>query len=147
MVARYREGRIPAAGPSSPFRAQLDELGPTVAARLDRFDLSGALDEIWHLVRALNRYVEAQAPWQLAKDEANAAELDRTLFDLTDGLRVVAIALAPYLPETAPRILASLGQSPDVTWDRVRYGLTEPVGGIEPAAPLFPRVDSPVAAE
>ena len=147
MLARYREGRIPVAGPGSSFRAPLDELGPTVAARLDRFDLSGALDEIWHVVRALNRYVEAQAPWQLAKDEAKAGELDLTLFDLADGLRVVAIALASYLPETAPRVLAALGQPQEVTWDRVRYGLTEPVGGIEPAAPLFPRVDSPVAAE
>ncbi len=147
MIARYRGGRIPGAAWGSPLRPALDGLGAGVAVRLDRFDLSGALEEIWSVVRDLNRYVEERAPWQLAKHEANAAELDRTLYDLADGLRVLAVALAPYLPETAPRILAVLGQPPDLGWERVRYGWTEPAGGIEPAPPLFPRVESPVAAE
>ena len=75
-----------------------------------------------------------------------AADLDRTLYDLADGLRAVAVALAAYLPETASRILTALGQSADLGWDRVRYGLTEPVGDVVPAAPLFPRVDQPVDA-
>jgi methionyl-tRNA synthetase len=147
MIARYRGCRIPGAAWGSPLRPALDGLGAGVAARLDRFDLSGALEEIWSVVRDLNRYVEDRAPWQLAKHEANAAELDRTLYDLADGLRVLAVALAPYLPETAPRILAALGQPADLGWERVRYGRTEPAGGIEPAPPLFPRVESPVAAE
>ena len=150
MIARYREGRLPglqAAQVDSPFRATLDELGTEVASRLDRFDLSGALDDIWVVVRNLNRYVEERAPWKLAKDATKAAELDGTLYDLADGLRAVAVALAAYLPETAPRILAALGQSPDLGWRQVGYGLTEPVGGIEPAAPLFPRVESPIASE
>ena len=147
MIARYRGGRIPAAAWDSPFRAVLDGLGREVAARLDRFDLSGALDEIWSVVRRLNRHVEERAPWQLAKDGSRAEELDRTLYDLADGLRALAAALGAYLPDSAPRILAALGQSEELSWERVAYGLTEPVEGIEPAPPLFPRVESPVAAE
>ncbi len=81
-----------------------------VAARLDAFDITGALERIWEVVRALNREVETTAPWQLAKDEARAEELDRVLYDLVDGLRAVAIALSAYLPETATAILAALGQ-------------------------------------
>ena len=141
MIARYREGRLPglqAALVDSPFRQTLDELGTEVASRLDRFDLSGALDDIWAVVRNLNRYVEERAPWKLAKDATKAAELDGTLYDLADGLRAVAVALAAYLPETAPRILAALGQPPDLGWRQVGYGLTEPVGGIEPARAALP---------
>ena len=124
----------------------LDGLGTAVAARLDRFDLSGALEEVWRVVRELNRYVEEMAPWQLAKDAGRVAELDRTLYDLVDGLRLVAIALASYLPETSPRILEALGQARELAWERVAYGRTEIGGAVGPAAPLFPRVEPPVAA-
>ena len=147
MIARYRGGELPEAPWDSPLRPVLDGVGPEVAARIDRFDLTGALEHAWTVVRELNRYAEERAPWQLAKDESLAVELDRTLFDLADGLRVLALALAAYLPETAPRILAALGQSDELAWDRVAYGLTEPSTGIEAAPPLFPRVDAPVAAE
>ena len=47
-----------------------------VAARLDTFDVTGALERIWEVVRALNREVETTAPWQLAKDEARADDYD-----------------------------------------------------------------------
>jgi methionyl-tRNA synthetase len=106
MIARYREGRLPiAAGSASPVAGALEPLGRDVAERLDRYDLTGALERIWEVVRFLNRHVETQAPWQLAKDDSRAQELDETLHDLAEGLRAVAIALASYLPQTAERIL------------------------------------------
>jgi methionyl-tRNA synthetase len=147
MVARYRDGAVPDAAWGSPLRASLDRLRDETAAHIDRFDLTGALEAIWTLVRELNRYVEERAPWQLAKDPARAQELDRTLYDLVDGLRAAAIALASFLPQTASRILAALGQPGDLSFARVAYGLSEPAAGIVPAAPLFPRVEAPVAAE
>jgi methionyl-tRNA synthetase len=60
-------------------------------------------------------------------------------------LRVLAIVLAPYLPETTPRILAALGQDASLDWKRARAGQTRAAEGIPPAEPLFPRVDSPAA--
>jgi methionyl-tRNA synthetase len=53
----------------------------------------------------------------------------------------VAIALAPYLPETAPRILDALRQPQDLRWSRLANGVAEEAQGIEPAEPLFPRVE------
>ncbi len=97
-------------------------------------------------MRALNRHVEASAPWQLAKDEARAGELDAVLYDLADGLRAVAIALASYLPATAAEILVALRQPGDLAWEGVAYGRAVAASGIEPAAPLFPRVDAPATA-
>ena len=85
----------------------------------------------------------AETPWQLAKDEANAARLDGVLYNLVDGLTALAVALASFLPETAPRILTALNQSEDLAWDRVRNGVAEEVSGIAAAKPLFPRIELP----
>jgi methionyl-tRNA synthetase len=56
------------------------------------------------------------------------------------------VALSPYLPETAPRILGALRQPVDVSLEQVAYGKAGATDGIEPAAPLFPRVDLPTVA-
>ena len=141
MIARYREGALVATPWDSPFRVELEQLAREVPARLDEYDLSGALEAVWLVIRSLNRYVEERAPWQLAKDEAKTEELDRTLYDLADGLRAVAIALAAYLPETARRILTALHQPEDLAWEGVAYGRTRAVEGITAAEPLFPRVE------
>jgi methionyl-tRNA synthetase len=144
MIARYRGGTIPRA--ENALVAELDGLGERVAARLDAYDLSGGLDEIWTVVRALNRFVEQQKPWELAKDEARSAELDAALYTLADGLRVVAVALAAYLPATAPQILQALRQPDTLAWDLVAAGNLVPAEGVQPAAPLFPRVEPDTAA-
>jgi methionyl-tRNA synthetase len=145
MIARYRDGQIPDA------ESLIDddvfaELARDVAARFDVFDLTGALDAIWDLVRSLNKFVTDAKPWELAKDDAKAAELDRVLYTLADGLRVAAIALSSYLPETAPRILEALGQSDDLAWSGVARGRTSAAHGVEAAQPLFPRLEAPATA-
>ena len=139
MIARYRDGKLVRAEAEPPV--DLAALGADVAARFDRFDVTGALDAAWQGVRALNRYVGDRAPWQLAKDEAKAAELDGVLYNLVDGLTAVAIALAPFLPESAPKILAALGQPVDLDWERIRNGVAVETDGIAAAEPLFPRIE------
>jgi methionyl-tRNA synthetase len=145
MIARYREGRLPATT-GSPEIAETIGGVQAVSARLDEFDLTGALDVIWELVRRLNRHVEQAAPWELAKDDSRAGELDRVLYDLADGLRATAVALAAYTPDTAERILAALGQPLDLAWEQIKPGAAVAAQGIEPAAPLFPRIESTAAA-
>ena len=146
MLDRYREGRLEPVDGTPEVAAELDRLAPTVDARLEAYDLTGALEAIWEVVRALNRHVEQSAPWELAKDDSRAVELDRVLFDLVDGLRVLALVLAPFMPETSPEILAALGQDTEPAWDRIRSGATTAVERIQPAQPLFPRVDAPAPA-
>jgi methionyl-tRNA synthetase len=143
MVAQYRGGSIRRGDAEPPV--DLKALGDDVGACFDRFDVTGAVDAAWEGVRALNQYVNAEAPWQLAKDTANDARLDGVLYNLVDGLTALAVALAPFLPETAPRILAALNQSEDIGWDRVRNEVAAEVDGIEAARPLFPRIELPPA--
>ena len=145
MIARYRDGALRRAPGEPPWSAS--DLNDDVAERLDAFDVTGALESIWTLVRSLNRYVETTAPWQLAKHESKADELDTVLYDLVDGLTAAAVAVAAYIPDTAPRILRALGQSEDLSWERVRPETAEAATGIAAAPPLFPRIeaDAPVA--
>ena len=147
MIARYRDGELRAApDDQGELAAAAKTVREDVPAALDRFDITGALETIWDYVRRLNRYVEQNKPWELAKDPEREADLDRALFELADGLRISAVALSAYLPETATAILAALGQSTDVAWEQVAYGRTTPVSGIEAAPPLFPRIDAPATA-
>jgi methionyl-tRNA synthetase len=144
MVAQYRAGTLRRGDAEPPL--DLDALGADVAARLDRFDVTGALDAVWEGVRGLNQYVNAEEPWRLAKDPAQASRLDGVLYNLVDGLTALAVALAPFLPETAPRILSALQQPEDLAWGRVRTGVAEEVDGIVAAKPLFPKIEPPAAA-
>jgi len=139
MIARYRDGALKKVDGDTPV--DFDTLRVDVARRIDVFDVTGALDVVWDAVRRLNQYATAEAPWLLAKDDANADRLDAVLYTLADGLTAVAVALHAYLPESTPKILAALGQSPDFGWERVRTGGAVDAAGIEPAEPLFPRIE------
>jgi methionyl-tRNA synthetase len=109
MLARYRGGEVPAATLDDALAADFEGLRETVVRHLDAAELTLALEEIWQRVRRLNRYVEERAPWQLAKEPADASELDRVLASLTEGLRVLAVLLWPYLPASVERLLAAMG--------------------------------------
>jgi len=137
MINRYRDGELREVEPDPTLAADFDGLAGEVAAFMDRAELTQALDAIWQRVRRLNRYVEEQAPWQLAKDDARAGDLDRVLRTLAEGLRVVTVLLAPWLPQSAPKLLEALG-APDLslagaTLDGAR------VQRVTALEPLFPK--------
>jgi methionyl-tRNA synthetase len=137
MLERFREGVAPAGDMDPVLIPDFAGLGDRVRAHLDRAELTAALDEIWQRVRRLNRYVEEQAPWRLAKDESRREDLDRVLRTLVEGLRVVTVLLWPYLPASAERLLAALG-APDLSLAGAALGggRIERVAAIES---LFPK--------
>ena len=88
-------------------------------------------------MRRLNRYVEERAPWKLAKDEGAAAELDTVLASLTEGLRVLGVVLAPWLPDSTAKLLAALGR-PELDYALASFGAATPEQA-DPLDPLFPK--------
>jgi methionyl-tRNA synthetase len=113
MVDRYREGVIPAAEPDPALLEGQDGfegLDGRVREQLDEFQITAALETIWARVRRLNRYVEEQRPWDLAKDPAQDDQLDLVLYNLAEGLRVLALLLLPYMPQTGGRLLEALAE-------------------------------------
>jgi methionyl-tRNA synthetase len=137
MVGRYRDGTVPDVEVDPALAADFDRLADRVAERIDRVELTPALDDIWQRVRRLNRYVEEQAPWQLAKDPERAADLDRVLRTLAEGLRVVTVLLSPWIPGAAEKLLAALG-TPDLSLANARFGAGT-IGAAGPLQPLFPK--------
>jgi methionyl-tRNA synthetase len=137
MIARYRDGTVPAGDVDPALAADFDDLADRVAGLVDRVQLTQALEEIWQRVRRLNRYVEEQAPWQLAKDPGRAADLDRVLHTLAEGLRVVTVLLVPWIPEAAEKLLRALG-TPELDLASARPG-ARTIGEVQPLEPLFPK--------
>ncbi len=139
MVHRYRDGVPPLVALDAELDSEFAGLAEEVGAMIDRAELTGALEAIWQRVRRLNRYVEENAPWQLAKDDTRTDELDRVLSTLIAGLRVVAVLLHPYMPSSTDRLLSALGSDDrslaGARWDSTQ-SLGTPIGRLES---LFPK--------
>jgi methionyl-tRNA synthetase len=145
MIRRYRDGVIPKATAPVALAADLDELPLRVRERFDALDVSGALEEIWGAVRTLNRYLQDEQPWQLAKTPAEAPRLDQVLHAAAEGLRVVALVLHPYLPTATDHLLTALGED-ERGLEQAQLGARPGGRAVAELAPLFPRVEPPAPA-
>jgi methionyl-tRNA synthetase len=142
MIARYRDGVVPTAEPAEELARLFDGLADRVSAQFDREAITEASEEIWRLVRDLNRYVQDQAPWQIAKDESAGDRLDQILYGLAEGLRVVSILLHPFIPDSTGKLMAALGQD-DLSLAAAQLGAVGGGARVGDLPPLFPRIESP----
>jgi methionyl-tRNA synthetase len=161
MAGRYLDGERPDPSNDGPlatlWSTTLDAYGGAIGDCL----LHEALAALWALVGAANRFVDAEQPWVLAKaanagDTEAAGRLRAVLGDLVEACRLVGLAVAPFMPGTAPRVLAQLGHAfpyaadgragPPLL-DELRWGAHagEP-GTLAAPEPLFPRLDVEPAA-
>jgi methionyl-tRNA synthetase len=164
MTKRYLEGVRPAprAESMSPLAEGWNDTVRLYADALDGYRLDQALAELWEFVSGANRVVDAEKPWDLAKawkggDEAAGDRLRGVLGDLVEACRLVGLAAAPFMPGTAPRVLAQLGYGygygPDGNEGSSLLGelewgarAAEP-GRVSDPEPLFPRLEVEDAAE
>jgi methionyl-tRNA synthetase len=108
---------------------------------MDAVEVTAALEEIWQRVRELNRYVQDEAPWKLAKEEGAGERLDEILYGLAEGLRVVSLLLHPFIPDSTGKLLAALGQD-DRSLAAARLGDVDGGARVGELPPLFPRIES-----
>jgi methionyl-tRNA synthetase len=145
MIERYRDGVVPSAEPPAEVAAKFEGVAEAVCARLDEVELTAALEEIWRRIKLLNRYVQDQEPWQLAKDDSEADRLDQVLYTLAEGLRVVSVLVHPFMPGSAERLLAALGRE-ELDLDGARLGAVEGGAKVGELGQLFPRVEAEAPA-
>lgn len=149
MIEKYFDGVIPPH--DTPVPEQDDTIIPAASALADRieesmnaFHINEAIGEIFKLVRLCNKYIDLTAPWLLAKDEANKARLGTVLYNLAECLRIIGVALQPFLTRTSPKIFAQLGITAEalMSFDSIHtFGLL-PVGQkVVKGEALFPRID------
>jgi methionyl-tRNA synthetase len=131
-------------------------------AAFERYLLHEALAALWDFVGAANKLVDAEQPWTLAKtwkagDEEAGERLRGVLGDLIEACRLVALAAAPFMPGTAPRVLAQLGHDypyradgnggPPLL-DELRWGVhAARAGRLTAPEPLFPRIETELDSE
>ncbi|HYK96639.1 MAG TPA: methionine--tRNA ligase [Candidatus Dormibacteraeota bacterium] len=169
MAGRYLVGARPAPRPAS--QAPLATAWATALAgyvsNLESLLLHEALASLWEFVGAANRFVEAEQPWALAKaakvGDAGAAaaqvRLAEALGDLVEAVRLVSLAVAPFMPSIAPRALEQLGYSypyaadgnggPPIL-DQLTWGGAGDRAGearLGTPSPLFPRLDVETAPD
>jgi methionyl-tRNA synthetase len=159
MVNRYLGGERPQPRPAgeSPLAEGWADTLRLYGERLDGCRLHDALAELWEFVGGANKTVDAEQPWTLNKaaqagDAEAAARLHAVLGDLVEACRLVGLAVAPYMPSIAPRILEQLGYGygygPDgnggpPVLEQLAWGAAAAPGRvIETPVPLFPRVES-----
>jgi methionyl-tRNA synthetase len=145
MIERYRDGVVPSARPADGLVADFAGIAEAVRGRVDTVELTAALDEIWRRIKRLNRYVQDEQPWKLAKEEGEEARLDEVLYSLAEGLRVVSVLVHPFMPGSAERLLEAIGR-PELDLDKAELGAVEGGARVGELGQLFPRVEAEAPA-
>ncbi len=115
MLDKYRAGTVPAPGEHIPTADGLREIAAGLCERLRseiaNFDFAGALDTVWELIRASNRFIDETKPFSLAKDPTQSGRLDTVMHALVQTLAVLSRVLSPVLPESCSEMRRQLGLS------------------------------------
>ncbi len=140
MLNKYRGGLVPAL--SQELAADATAAADMAGRQFQQFELQGALITIWGLVNRGNLYVEQTAPFRLAKDPSQAARLDEVLYNLVEVCRVLAVLIAPVMPQAADQIFTQLNLAAgNWSWSQAGWGGLVPGHRVGSPQPLFPRKD------
>jgi methionyl-tRNA synthetase len=122
------------------------KLWPDLDPLLNELAFHRVLARLWEYVRLVNRYVDDQAPWALARDPAQRRQLDTVLYNQVESLRIIGLLLFPFMPHTAASMWHQLGIQDEIAMQRLATGMvwggTYPGTPIQPGEQLFPRIDA-----
>ena len=112
MNNKYFGGVVTNPGVSEPVDDELKAIAldtpKRAAAKMDKLRVADAISEVFTLLRRCNKYIDETEPWVLAKDESKKDRLATVLYNLMEGIRIAAICLEAFLPETSEKILNQL---------------------------------------
>jgi methionyl-tRNA synthetase len=152
MAARYRECRVRKAEHAS-VRSVADAATAAQSrySALDANEVDAGLAAVSEFAGVCNEAIERTAPWKLAKDDANAGQLDAILYALAESLRMIAILISPVSPKAAHGIFDQLSwkMEPALSGNEARFSLADAEWGKLPdghvvgkPTPLFPRIEA-----
>jgi methionyl-tRNA synthetase len=148
MLSKYFDGTLPApvgtTEVDAAFIARFPAAVRAIEVHMDELAFNKALQAIWELVGAANKYIDETAPWALAKDAEKRERLGTVMFNLIEAVRLIALLVAPYMPETAGKIMDTLGNDPsDLSLEgKDGWGGLQPGAKVAKAEPLFPRIEA-----
>ena len=129
MQNKYFNGMIANPGAEEPVDEELKktvkETVANVNAHMDTLHVADAVQDILDLFSRCNKYIDETEPWKLAKDPDKSTRLATVLYNLMESVRIAAILLRPYLPDTSDKILKALNTK-ETDYDTVNtFGLLE----------------------
>jgi methionyl-tRNA synthetase len=140
MANKYFDGKVTNKKVSTEFDCDLisiaTDLESNVDSRMNKLEIGAALDEIFELLRRSNKYIDETLPWALAKEESEKDKLETVIYNLLESIRIAAVNLRPFLPETSEEIFRQLNNTKE---DNIFLQANE-YNTVEPKA-LFQRID------
>ncbi len=122
-----------------------EEILENVDTRMNNYQFSEALREIWRFISRMNKYIDECEPWNLAKDESLKSRLSVVMYNLIDSLYKISVLISPFMPDTAKKMALQLGV--ESNFENIKIADIEkwgvyPVGNkLKEAQPLFPRIE------
>ena len=145
MTKKYFDGIVPAPGSTDPID---DDLKATVREGIEKsvglmneYHVADSLEEIFLMLRRANKYIDETMPWALAKNEEDKPRLATVIYNLLETIRVGAVLLKPYIPETAKNIFSQLGTDKCDFESVAEFGALEAGKSLGEAFTLFKRID------
>ena len=147
-VEKYFGGTLPAERESSDADDDLKQMASTLRdryeAEMEHFQFQNALEQVVKTIQRANKYIDENAPWTLAKDPANRARLATVMYNLLETIRICAVLLTPFIPDSAEKIFDQIGACPCCrTWEKANvWGSLRPDVTVHKGEALFPRIDA-----
>ncbi len=148
MLKRYCGGTVPASrgGDDGGLPAVAADCVAAAVGHYRRFAFSKALESAWTLLAGADKYIVEHKPWVLAKsgEDSDRIQLEATLYNTSEALRLAAALVSPVIPAGAERIWALLGQAghaADQRLDRLEWGGLRPGAATGPPEGVYPRLD------
>ena len=147
MNQKYFGGNLAVGGESAELdqdvKALAEEVITNYEKQMDCFQFSVALNEVFRLLDRANKYIDETTPWILAKNEETKPRLLTVMKNLCECIRLSAILLTPFMPESCGKILDLLNVPAEGrSFDARCYCADEnAVWNTAVGEPLFPRID------
>ncbi len=147
MIEKYHKGIVKNAGKEEEIDKELKTLVKTTVDEyikyMDAMEINNAIKGVWALIGRANKYIDETTPWILAKDPEKADRLQTVMYNLAETLRIVAILVAPFIPDASPKIFTQLGLTvpeqfllKNAFWGRLPDGTQ-----VQKGDPLYPRIE------
>lgn len=154
MIEKYHNGVIKGDLQAESIDSVLKEFAEksikAYADLMEKMQINEALKELWSLISRANKYIDETMPWILAKDENMDKRLASVLYNLSEVLRKVAIAVSPIIPVAAEEIYRQLGLDnfkSQFLSEALAWGLLPAGTAIRKGNPIFPRFEFPEIEE
>ena len=148
MVGKYFGDHLPAVEAADPAMddeliAMAKGLRDAYEGHMEGYAFQNALMEVFKLIGRANKYIDENKPWLLAKDESQKNRLAQVLYNLLECVRISAVLLTPFMPDTCRKIFGQIGAGEELrSWESAKtWGLLPMDAAVNKGENLFPRID------